>query len=126
VLLLLLLLHLLPLASSLCPDNCSCMWKKGKETVICQNTQFSELPDMMESGTQVLDFTGNQLTVLANDVFVKNHLVNLQEVALPHCNINRIQKFALRSLTNLVKLDLSHNNLKFIPGYAFSLVTELR
>ena len=81
---------------------------------------------MMESGTQVLDFSGNQLTILPNDLFVKNHLVNLQEVALAHCNINRIQKFALRSLTNLVKLDLSHNNLKFIPGYAFSLITELR
>ena len=102
------------------------MWKKGKETIICRNTQFSELPDMMESGTQVLDFTGNQLTVLINDVFLTKHLMNLQEVSLPHCKINRIQKFALRSLTNLVKLDLSNNNLKFIPGYAFSQVTELR
>ena len=122
----LLLLLILPLASALCPDSCSCIWKKGKQTVICQNTQFTDLPDMLDMGTQVLDFTGNQLTVLPNDVFMKNRLVNLQEVALPQCNINRIQKFALRSLTNLVKLDLSQNNLKFIPGYAFSLVIELR
>ena len=81
---------------------------------------------MMESGTQVLDFTGNQLSVLINDVFLTKHLMNLQEVSLPHCKINRIQKFALRSLTNLVKLNLSNNNLKFIPGYAFSQVTDLR
>ena len=126
VILLLLILHVLPFVLSSCPDSCSCKWKKGKQTVICQNTQLTEIPDMLDTGTQVLDFTGNQLTVLPNDVFMKNHLVNLQAVSLPQCNINRIQKFALRSLTNLVKLDLSQNNLKFIPGYTFSPVSELR
>ena len=111
---------------TLCPKKCSCMWKKGKETVLCHNTQMTELPKEMDPSTQVLDFPGNQLTILSNNLFLKNNLVNLQELSLPHCNINRIQKFALKSLTNLVKLDLSNNNLKFVPGYAFFLVSELR
>jgi len=64
--------------------------------------------------------------VLANEVFLQRQLVNLQEVALPHCRLQRIQRSAFRSLTNLIKLDLSHNSLKFIPGYSFSHVPQLR
>ena len=39
-----------------CPEYCSCMWRRGKEAVVCRDTRFTEIPDTINTNTQV-DFT---------------------------------------------------------------------
>ena len=70
--------------------------------------------------------SGNQVTILTGDVFSTRDLIHLQEVSLAECGITKLHRHALRNLTNLVKLNLAHNSIKFIPGYAFTSVSELR
>ena len=36
-----------------CPRGCSCMWRKGKETVICRDAAFTEIPGIINTNTQV-------------------------------------------------------------------------
>ena len=70
---------------------------------------------------------GNKLSgALGTDVFSSKNLIHLQEVSLTRCDIQRLHKFSLRNLTNLIKLNLADNQIRFIPGYAFSCVPELR
>ena len=75
---------------------------------------------------QVLEMSGNQVTVLTSDVFSARSLIHLQEVSLAECGITKLHRHALRNLTNLVKLNLARNRLKTIPGYAFASIPELR
>ena len=127
-----------------CPQRCSCMWRKGKETVICRDGTFSEIPRLINTNTQVrvfpsplsdryfliqcqvLDLTNNVLSVLARDAFSSRALVHLQDISLSRCSLHRLSRFSLRNLTNLVKLNLNSNHLTYIPSHAFSAVTELR
>ena len=39
-----------------CPEYCSCMWRRGKEAVVCRDTRFTEIPHTINTNTQV-DFT---------------------------------------------------------------------
>ena len=52
-LMMLFLVSLAPPAAPSCPRSCSCMWRKGKETVICRGGSFTELPSLVNSNTQV-------------------------------------------------------------------------
>ena len=70
--------------------------------------------------------SGSPLSVLKSDVFASNELIHLQELSLTNCDIHQLNRFSLRNLTNLVKLSLSENQLKYIPGYAFGSIHELR
>ena len=70
--------------------------------------------------------SGHKMAALDTDVFVKHNLIHLQELSLTDSHISRLHRFSLRNLTNLVKLNLAHNSIKFIPGYAFTSVSELR
>ena len=75
---------------------------------------------------QILEMDGNKLSRLGTDVFSSKNLIHLQEVSLTRCDIQRLNKFSLRNLTNLIKLNLADNQIRFIPGLAFSSVPELR
>ena len=81
---------------------------------------------MMMSLMQVLEMSGNQVTVLTSDVFATRSLIHLQAVSLAECGITKLHRYALRNLTNLVKLNLARNRLKTIPGYAFTSSPEIR
>ena len=36
-----------------CPEYCSCMWRRGKEAVVCRDTRFSQIPASIAPNTQV-------------------------------------------------------------------------
>lgn len=116
MLLLLLALH----SGSACPtESCTCKWKNGKQTVECAANQLVALPDGMDPGTQVLNFTGNNLQVLRSERFAKMDLIHLQKIYLCRNQITRIYDRAFHGLANLVELDLADNLLTKVPTETF-------
>lgn len=112
--------------SSPCPTVCACKWKGGKQTVECIDRALITIPESIDSETQVLDMSGNNLQILPRETFVRAGLLNLQKVYLRSCRLGQIDDRALRGLTNLVELDLSHNLLTSIPSATFQDVPFLR
>lgn len=103
-----------------CPSVCVCKWKGGKRTVECVNKGLITIPDGMDHGTQVLDFTNNNLRNLPRERFQRMGLMNLQKIYLSHCRIYQIDDRAFRGLSNLVELDLSDNMIATIPSETFT------
>lgn len=109
-----------------CPSEvCMCKWKNGKQTVECGGRQLTRIPDGMDQGTQVLNFSGNSLTVLQSERFKKMDLINLQKIFLSRNQLMRIHDRAFKGLTNLVELDLSDNMLTVIPTDTFQDYSSL-
>lgn len=112
-------------ASNACPASCVCKWKGGKQTIECVNKNLITIPDGMDQGTQVLDFSGNNLKLLPRERFQRMGLTNLQKIFLPRCRISQIDDRAFRGLTNLVELDLSYNFITSVPTETFLDYTGL-
>lgn len=102
-----------------CPTSCICKWKGGKQTVECSNRELITIPDGMDAGTQVLEFSGNNLKTLPKERFQKIGLINLQRIYLSKCRLSGIDDKAFKGLTNLVELDLSENLLTQVPSETF-------
>lgn len=102
-----------------CPSFCVCKWKSGKQTVECGNRDLLIIPQGMDSGTQVLEFNGNNIRNLHREIFLKLDLINLQKIYLSRCRIKIIEDRAFRGLTNLIELDLSGNMLENVPSETF-------
>lgn len=102
-----------------CPSSCICKWRNGKQTVECINKGLLVIPEGMDTGTQVLEFSGNNLQTLHKDKFLKMDLINLQRIYLSRCRIAAIDDRTFKGLTNLVELDLSDNLLEVVPTEAF-------
>ncbi|XP_039283696.1 leucine-rich repeat-containing protein 24 [Nilaparvata lugens] len=102
-----------------CPLSCICKWKGGKQSVECVNKGLITIPDGMDQGTQVLDFSGNNLQHLPRERFQRMGLINLQKIFLPKCKISQIDDRSFKGLTNLVELDLSENLIATIPTETF-------
>lgn len=108
-----------------CPPTCVCKWKGGKQTVECVNKSLVIMPDGVDSGTQVLDLTGNNLKNLSNDQFQNLGLINLQKIYLSRCRLISIDDHAFKGLSNLVELDLSNNILVEVPELIFDDIPSL-
>lgn len=106
-------------SSECCPFPCICRWKNGKQTAECINKSLLVIPDALDSGTQVLEFSGNNLRTLHRGKFLKLDLINLQRIYLSRCRISVIEDRTFEGLTNLVELDLSDNLLDVIPSSSF-------
>ncbi|KAJ8928912.1 hypothetical protein NQ314_018458 [Rhamnusium bicolor] len=102
-----------------CPFPCICKWKNGKQTVECINKDLVVIPEGMDSGTQVLEFSGNNLRTLHQEKFLKLDLINLQRIYMSRCRISIIDDRTFKGLSNLVELDLSDNLLDVVPSAAF-------
>lgn len=113
-------------ASGDCPHVCECKWKSGKESVSCFNANLTTIPAHLDTGTQVLDLTGNSLTTIGRDAFHAAKLLNLQKVFVAKCGIKTLDRFAFRKLTNLVELDLSYNVISAVPSHILDSISELR
>lgn len=109
-----------------CPQFCDCKWKNGKEAIICSNTNFTNVPDSVDHGTQMLDLSRTFIESIRNDTFASLGLVNLQKLYITSSKISRIERYAFRKLVNLVELDLSSNLLESVPSHAFIEIVELR
>ncbi|XP_036328045.1 uncharacterized protein LOC118740561 [Rhagoletis pomonella] len=109
-----------------CPaEVCMCKWKGGKQTVECGSQQLPNIPEGMDPGTQVLNFSGNSLQVLQSERFLRMDLLNLQKIYLSRNQLIRIHEKAFRGLTNLVELDLSDNMLQNVPTETFQDYSSL-
>ncbi|XP_037298439.1 uncharacterized protein LOC115440480 [Manduca sexta] len=102
-----------------CPSQCICKWKNGKRYVECSEKDLKAIPNALDSETQVLDFTGNDLQVLQKETFHKLGLLDLQKIYLQRCRLQKIDNQAFKGLANLVELDLSNNYLTVIPSNNF-------
>lgn len=102
-----------------CPSVCVCKWKNGKQTVECDKRDLLAIPKGIDPGTQVLNFSGNNLQILKKEKFLKLELINLQRIYLSQCRISNIHEHTFKGLTNLVELDLSGNLLVSIPTETF-------
>lgn len=109
-----------------CPYYCDCKWKNGKETIICMNINITKIPYRLDTGTQVLDLSKTNISVLEQDEFAKRGLVNLQKLYITSSRLKWINRYTFRKLVNLVDLDLSNNLLETIPTHAFGEIVELR
>lgn len=110
---------LMPLQVVSCPSDCACKWKGGKQTVECPDKGLITIPNGIDAGTQVLEFSGNNLKLLPRERFERMGLLNLQRIYLSRCKILQIDDRAFRGLTNLVELDLSLNFLNTVPTETF-------
>lgn len=122
---LIVLLSLIVQSITSCPSPCMCKWKGGKQTVECGGHKLTTLPNGMDPGTQVLNFSHNSLTVLQSERFQKMELINLQKIFLSNNELIRINDRAFRGLSNLVELDLSDNMLTSIPTETFQDYSSL-
>ncbi|KAJ8982368.1 hypothetical protein NQ317_006955, partial [Molorchus minor] len=102
-----------------CSLFCTCKWKNGKQTVECPNKNLPDIPDELDQATQVLEFSGNKLSKMTKELFLKKQLINLQRLYLTSCKIRSVHKDTFKGLTNLVELDLSDNLLESVPSAAF-------
>ncbi|KPJ13323.1 Leucine-rich repeats and immunoglobulin-like domains protein 2 [Papilio machaon] len=102
-----------------CPSQCVCKWKNGKRYVECTEKDLKSIPYSLDSETQVLDFTGNDLQILQKETFHKLGLLDLQKIYLQRCRLQKIDNHAFKGLANLVELDLSNNYLTVIPSPNF-------
>ncbi|XP_058826512.1 uncharacterized protein LOC131686263 [Topomyia yanbarensis] len=104
-----------------CPSEvCVCKWKGGKQTVECGGRSLNRIPEGMDPGTQVLNFSGNGLTILQSERFKRMDLINLQKIYMARNQLIKIHDRAFRGLTNLVELDLSENMLSVVPTETFA------
>ncbi|XP_028036036.1 uncharacterized protein LOC114247306 [Bombyx mandarina] len=108
-----------------CPSQCICKWKNGKRYVECSEKDLKAIPDSLDSETQVLDFTGNDLQVLQKETFHKLKLIDLQKIYLQRCRLQKIDSQAFKGLANLVELDLSNNYLNLVPSSNFVFIPSL-
>lgn len=102
-----------------CPNLCTCKWKYGKQTVECIHKGFLAIPQGMDPGTQVLEFSRNNVQTLQKELFLKLDLINLQKIFLADCGIVSVDDRTFSGLSNLVELDLSNNLISAVPSEAF-------
>ncbi|XP_013793254.2 leucine-rich repeat, immunoglobulin-like domain and transmembrane domain-containing protein 2 [Limulus polyphemus] len=98
-----------------CVEGCLCKWKHGKQTAECADAFLTSVPAGLNSETQVLDLSGNFLHTLAGRAFHSVRLVNLQKIFLARCGLSEISDDAFYRVSNLIELDLSENDLSWVP-----------
>ena len=113
-------------AGSSCHSVCACKWKSGKQTVECIGRSLITIPEDLDTETQVLDMSGNNLQILPRDTFNRIGLANLQKIYLRSCRLGQIDSEAFNLLTNLVELDLSNNLLTAVPSAILASLPALR
>lgn len=113
-------------SSNSCPSMCSCIWRNGKQTAICEKQSLISIPSGISSGTQVLNLNKNNFQILPSKVFQERGLINLQKVFLAECKLGVIADDAFTQLTNLIELDLSENLLTQVPTNALKDAFNLR
>lgn len=111
---------------SSCHSVCDCKWRNGKQSVGCIDKSLITIPEDLDTTTQVLDMSGNNLQILPRDTFIRIGLVNLQRVYLRSCKLGQIDGDAFNGLTNLVELDLSNNLLTAVPSAILPFIPSLK
>lgn len=100
-----------------CPDGCFC----GAHTrsVQCANKNIDHIPKDIDPDTMELNLNKNQFR--NRDLARRNftHLPYLQNLYLSECGIETISVDTFADLVHLKWLDISKNNIRFVPDFTF-------
>lgn len=107
-------------------SNCHCHWNSGKKTADCKNRQLYTIPNDLSNELQVIDLSNNKIPELRRDEFSDANLQNLHKIFLKYCTIQELNRDALKGLTILIELDLSHNSIKELHVGTFNGLVKLR
>ncbi|XP_029312559.1 decorin-like [Cottoperca gobio] len=107
---------LLPLLNTglgfqLCPSRCLCY--ESSDLVDCRSRGLVRVPPSVPHGTWLLDLCGNKLTEVHTRSFVG--LWSLRILLMSNNSIQSLQPQSLASLQFLERLDLSFNQLRWLP-----------
>ncbi|XP_041798905.1 trophoblast glycoprotein b [Chelmon rostratus] len=110
------LLFLLAVALSChgCPDRCLCF----SQTVKCQNQDLDAIPHSLPTNTKFLFVTGNNIPRISVDSF-PTLLEQLTDLYLSGNEMEFVEAQVFDNLPNLVRLDLSNNNIQNFSERAF-------
>lgn len=97
-----------------CPDVCTC----DSQTVTCQNKNLNAIPDSLPDNTKVLYVTGNYISGISVDSF-PTRLEQLTDLYLSGNEMETVDAKTFENLQNLVRLDLSNNNILNFSDKAF-------
>lgn len=111
---LLLLLGVSVLSGHACPDRCGCY----AQTVKCQNLDLNAIPHSLPNDTKFLFVTGNNISLLGADSF-PDRLEQLTDLYLSGNELESVDAKVFDNLPNLVRLDLSNNNIQHFSKRAF-------
>ncbi|KAM9798161.1 trophoblast glycoprotein [Neosynchiropus ocellatus] len=106
VMLLLFVLAVLPSCRG-CPEKCTC----SSQTVKCQNQDLDQIPHSIPTNTTFLAVTGNNISRISEESF-PTRLELLTDLYLSGNGIEDVDAMVFQNLPNLVKLDLSNNNIQ--------------
>ncbi|XP_040899395.1 trophoblast glycoprotein b [Toxotes jaculatrix] len=98
-----------------CPGRCLC----SSQTVKCQNQDLDEIPHFLPANTKILFVTGNNISRISVDSF-PTVLDQLTDLYLSGNEIESVDEMVFVNLPNLVRLDLSNNNIQNFSERAFS------
>lgn len=97
-----------------CPDRCVC----SSQTVKCQKQDLDSIPHSVPSNTKILFVTGNRILRISVDSF-PSPLEQLTDLYLSGNEIQSVDSEVFDNLPNLVRLDLSSNNIQEFSERAF-------
>ncbi|XP_035525047.1 reticulon-4 receptor-like 2 [Morone saxatilis] len=113
------------LGFKLCPSHCLCY--ESSDLVDCRSRGLVWVPPSVPHGTWLLDLSGNKLTEVRTRSFVG--LWSLKILLMSNNSIQTLQPQSLSSLEFLERLDLSFNQLRWLPqdfSQSLSSLQELR
>ncbi|EZA55253.1 Leucine-rich repeat-containing protein [Ooceraea biroi] len=109
-----------------CSSACKCKWVSGKKTAECIKQNLTQVPGNLSSEIQNFDLTGNRISHLVHDAFIRVHLVNLHKLVLRECGIESIHTGAFNGLKIIIEIDLSGNNIQRLHPGTFYETQRLR
>ncbi|GAA6235128.1 trophoblast glycoprotein [Lates japonicus] len=104
-----------------CPDRCLC----SSQTVKCQNQDLDAIPESLPPNTKILFVTGNNIPNISVDSF-PTVLEQLTDLYLSGNEIESVGAMVFEKLPNLVRLDLSNNNILTFSERAFPADNKLQ
>ncbi|XP_045924620.1 leucine-rich repeat-containing G-protein coupled receptor 4 [Micropterus dolomieu] len=113
------------LGFQLCPSHCLCY--ESSDLVDCQSRGLVQVPPSVPHGTWLLDLRGNKMTEVRTGSFIG--LWSLKVLLMSNNSIQTLQPQSLSSLQFLERLDLSFNQLRWLPlafSQSLSSLQELR
>lgn len=97
-----------------CPEKCLC----STQTVKCQSQGLDAIPHSLPLNTKILFVTGNKISRISADSFPVN-LTLLTDLYLSGNELESVDAMVFDNLPNLVRLDLSNNNIQDLSDRAF-------
>lgn len=99
-----------------CPAACTC---EAGGKVYCESQGLTALPTGMPSNTKRLEMFDNNIKVIRNGAFMDAGIRGVTELYLDNNNIDVVEKYAFRGLTNLNKILIRYNNIKSVDPDQF-------